>query len=60
MPYFTNEDYAAVVYMYGFCNGDSRVVKREYHTRFPTRRVLGHSVFTEVKEFVVFSVAKKR
>lgn len=45
---FSNEEYADIVYIYGFCNGNSRAACREYQRRFPNRRVPNHQTFSAV------------
>ena len=49
MPYqFSNEEYADIIFVYGFCNGNSRAAQREYIQRFPNRRIPGHKTFDSV------------
>ena len=43
---FTTEEYADIVFMYGFCNGNARQAAREYHRRFPHRHQPVHTVFS--------------
>lgn len=45
MAAYQNEEYADILYCYGFCNGDAAAARREYHQRFPNRRVPDVSVF---------------
>lgn len=52
MPFqFSNEDYADIIFVYGFCDGNGRAAKREYQRRFPNRRVPDHKTFSEVYQF---------
>jgi transposase len=52
MPFhFSNEEYADMIFMYGFCNGNSRAAKREYQRRFPNRRVPHFQTFAYVYQF---------
>lgn len=43
---FSNEEYADIIFVYGFCNGNARHAAREYRIRFPERRQPAHSVFS--------------
>lgn len=48
MPFtFSNEEYADIHFIYGFCDGNAREAAREYARRFPNRRLPNPSVFTE-------------
>lgn len=42
---FTNEEYADIIFIYGFCNGDSAAARREYLLRYPNRRTPHVTVF---------------
>lgn len=49
MPFkFSNQEYADIVFVYGFANGNSRAAKREYERRFPNRRTPSHETFASV------------
>lgn len=49
MPFrFTNQEYADMHYVYGFCDGNSVAATREYRLRFPNRRQPQHNVFANV------------
>jgi len=49
MPHvFTHAEYADMVFVYGFCNGNALAACREYSLRFPNRRVPGSRVFASV------------
>ena len=40
MPFtFSFEEYADMIYVYGFCDGNSVLVVAEYQQRFPNRRI---------------------
>ncbi|EZA58643.1 hypothetical protein X777_14812 [Ooceraea biroi] len=36
---YSNVEYADMVFVYGFCDGNAREAVREYARRFPTRAV---------------------
>lgn len=46
MARFTNAEYADIVYVYGFCDGNARQAVREYRRRFPDRETPHRGVFT--------------
>jgi len=49
MPHvFTHVEYADVVFVYGFCNGNDLAACREYSLRFPNHRVPYSRVFASV------------
>ena len=49
MPHiFTYAEYADMVFVYGFCNGNALAVCREYSLQFPNRRVPDSRVFPSV------------
>lgn len=49
MPYrFSNEEYADMHFIYGYCNGSARQAVTEYRHRFPNRRVPHYRTFMEV------------
>jgi len=49
MPFtFSFEEYADMIYVYGFCDGNSVLAVGEYQQRFPNRRILNRRVFTGV------------
>jgi len=49
MPHvFTHVEYADMVFVYRFCNGNAPAVCREYSLRFPNRRVPDSKVFASV------------
>lgn len=53
MPYqYTNEEYADMIYIYGFCDGNSRAAKREYELRFPGRRSPNFKTFIRVFNYM--------
>lgn len=43
---FTDEEYADIVLVYGYCNGNARAAAREYQQRFSRRMHPCHSLFT--------------
>lgn len=49
MPHiFTNAEYADMVYVYGFCNGNAKASVAEYQRRYPRRRVPDRKVFSRI------------
>jgi len=49
MPFtFSFEEYADMIYVYGFCDGNSVFAVAEYQKRFPNRRIPNRTVFTGV------------
>jgi hypothetical protein len=49
MPHiFTHAEYADMVFVYGFCNGNALAACTEYSLRFPNRRVSDSRVFASV------------
>jgi hypothetical protein len=42
---FSHVEYADMVFVYGFCNGNARAAVIEYNRRFPTRTIPDHKVF---------------
>jgi len=49
MPFaFSFEEYADLIYVYGFCDGNSVHAVAEYQQRFPNRRIPTRRVFTGV------------
>jgi hypothetical protein len=49
MPFqFSNEEYADIIFVYGFCNGNSEAARREYQERFPGRRIPNTKTFSSV------------
>ena len=45
---FTHEEYADMVYMYGYCNGNANAAVDEYRRRYPLRRTPNRAVFANV------------
>jgi len=43
---YSNNEYADIVYLYGFFNGNSNDARREYIVRFPNRRLSDKSIFS--------------
>lgn len=49
MPHiYSHREYANMVFVYGFCNGNARSAVREYRQRFPRHRVPSRKVFVTV------------
>lgn len=47
MPHtYSNVEYADMIYVYGFCDGNASKAKREYARRFPNRRMPDRRVFS--------------
>lgn len=55
MSTFSNEEYADIHFIYGFCNGNARAAVTEYHRRFPNRRVPDRRVFSNVHRSIKFT-----
>lgn len=52
MPnHFTNVEFADMIYVYGFCDGNARAAVREYERRFPARRIPSRYTFARVFQF---------
>lgn len=47
---FTHAEYADMMFVYGFSDGNSRAAVREYERRFPNRRVPDSRVFAGLRE----------
>lgn len=45
---FSHEEYADMVYVYGYCNGNANAAVDEYRRRYPLRRTPNRAVFTNV------------
>lgn len=43
-------EYAEMHYVYGFCDGNARAAQREYHVRYPERRVPSPAVFSRLHQ----------
>ena len=52
MPRFSNQEYADILFVYGFCNGNGRAAVRQYQQRFPNRRTPNHQTFGYVYGFL--------
>jgi len=49
MPFsFSVAEYADMIYVYGFCDGNSVHAVAEYQRRFPDRRIPTRKVFTRI------------
>ncbi|EZA55368.1 hypothetical protein X777_04821 [Ooceraea biroi] len=42
---YSNSEYADMVFVYGFCNGNANAARREYSMRFPNRRLPHKTIF---------------
>lgn len=47
MASFGPEEYADILFVYGFCNGNRAAARRKYRRRFPNRRVPHVGVFAD-------------
>ena len=47
---YSNSEYADMVYLYGFCDGNVNAARREYSARFPNRRLPNKFVFSSTIE----------
>ena len=43
---YSNSEYADMVYLYGFCDGNVNAARREYSARFPNRKLPNKFVFS--------------
>ena len=50
MRHYTNEEYADIHFIYGFCNGNTRLAADEYRRRYPDRKHPGREVFLRVHQ----------
>lgn len=50
---FTNQEYADIHFVYGYCNGNARHAVREYRRRYPHRRIPSVRVFTNTHRNIV-------
>lgn len=57
---FTNEEYADILFCYGFANGVSMHARAEYQSRFPQRRLPHESVFEGVYQRLRVTVVFER
>lgn len=54
MPFrFTNQEYAQMHFVYGFCDGNALQAVQEYRRRFPNRRLPHRRVFENVHNLFV-------
>ena len=49
---FSNEEYADILFVYGFCNGNASAAAREYRRRYPNRRCPDTRVFYSVYQHI--------
>lgn len=45
---FTNEEYADILFTYGVARGNALAAQREYHRRYPNRRLPDVGVFSRI------------
>jgi len=51
MPFvFSQVEYCAMHFVYGFCDGNARAAVNEYQRRFPDRRIPSRSVFSRIHQ----------
>lgn len=50
---FTTREYTDMHFVYGFCDGDAHAAQREYHARYPDRRLPSPSVFSRLHQHLV-------
>lgn len=50
MARFTNEEYADMHFVYGFCDGNSRRAEAEYRRRYPLRHSPNRAVFAAIHQ----------
>lgn len=52
MPfYYSRVEFADIIFVYSFCDGNSRAAVKEYGRRFPNRRIPAQETFTRVFQF---------
>lgn len=49
---FSNREYADILFIYGFCNGNGTAAKTEYGRRFPDRRLPNRKTFIRVFNYL--------
>jgi hypothetical protein len=49
---FSSEEYADIMFEYGFCDGNARTAVEEYLLRIPDRRVQDRLVFSNVYQSI--------
>ena len=53
MPFvFSHVEYCDMHFVYGFCDGNARAAVEEYQRRFPNRRILSRSVFSQIHQIL--------
>ncbi|KAG8264864.1 hypothetical protein J6590_004897, partial [Homalodisca vitripennis] len=53
MPFqFSNEEYADIMFCYGYAHGNAEAARREYQERFPARRIPNAKTFSSVFQFL--------
>lgn len=57
---YSNQEYADMHFLYGFCNGSALAARREYQRRYPQRRIPNVRVFSNVHRFVLNLLIKKK
>lgn len=45
---FSLEEYAGRIFVHGFCNRNARAPQREYHQRFPKRKIPAYKIFSSL------------
>ncbi|KYQ59428.1 hypothetical protein ALC60_01601, partial [Trachymyrmex zeteki] len=56
---YSNSEYAIMVYLYGFCDGNANAARREYTAQFPNRKLTDKSfslIFQRLKETGSFNM----
>jgi hypothetical protein len=50
MATFSNEEYANIHYIYGYCDGNEEAAVKEYQWQFPEHRVPDQQIFSSVHQ----------
>ena len=60
MATYTNEEYADILFIYGYCDGNAAESRREYQRRFPNRRIPNERVFAGTYRAIAETGSVKR
>ena len=52
MAAYSNAEYADILYIYGYCDGNASEARREYERRFPNRRIPDARVFSRTYRLI--------
>ncbi|KAK5641951.1 hypothetical protein RI129_010498 [Pyrocoelia pectoralis] len=60
MAAYSNAEYADILFVYGYCDGNAAEARREYERRFPNRRTPNVRVFSTTYRNVAENGSVKR